>query len=309
MNKKNGVRLVADFGGTRVKYGLVQAGKVIAQSEFDVVNRLSFADQLEPLSSGLFSLLTQNGFALSDCSGFGIGLPTLISADCKRVTRTFEKFEDLVGFDVSAWSKSVFGLSCELENDARAALIGEWRYGAGRGFDHLFMLTLGTGCGTAVILEGNIIRGHSGMAGNMGGHSITHRDGEECWCGSRGCLEAQVASWAIESIARKSKGFSESKLSKLDKVDYRGIFTLAAEGDFLAVSLRDKAIDTWAAVILNGISFFDPQRVIVGGGIMASAAVIIPALQKIVDAQAIQVAAPLQIVSAELGDGAALLGA
>lgn len=303
-----GIRLVADFGGTRVKYGLVRAGKIVDQDSFDVVNRLSFQAQLEPLRSGLIALLVKHDLSLKDCSGLGIALPTLISVDCKSVTRTFEKFEDLVGFDVSAWSAKAFGLSCDLENDARAALIGEWRYGAGCGYENLFMLTLGTGCGTAVVLEGKVIRGFSGMAGNMGGHSITHRDGEVCWCGSRGCLEAQVSSWALDAIARKNSNFADSRLSRVEKVDYRAVFELAEAGDFLAVALRDKAIDTWAAVILNGISFFDPQRVIVGGGIMASASVILPALQKIVDAQAIQVAGRVQIVAAELGDGAALLG-
>lgn len=302
------VRLVADFGGTRVKYGLVRDGAVVDQDNFEVIERLSFAAQCEPLRAGFLKLLEKNGLSLGDCSGLGIGLPTLISADCKSVTRTFQKFDDLVGFDVQAWSLGAFGLACDLENDARAALIGEWQHGAGRGLDNIFMLTLGTGCGTAVILEGKPIRGFSGMAGNMGGHSITHRDGEECWCGNRGCLEAQVASWALDSHARRHDEFSTSKLAELAAVDYRAVFELAQEGDSLAVKLRDKAIDTWAAVILNGISFFDPERVIVGGGIMASADIILPALQKTVDAHAIQVAGPVQIVAAELGDGAALVG-
>lgn len=302
------VRLAADFGGTRVKYGVVRNGVVLAQDNFDVVDRLSFQSHTDLLRDGFISLLDSVDLSLRDCSGVGIAFPTLISANCKRVTRTFQKFDDLVDFDLQKWSQETFGLPCNIENDARAALIGEWKYGAGRGLDDLFMLTLGTGCGSAVVLEGKPIHGHSGMAGNLGGFSITHRDGEEGWNGSRGGLEAQVASWALDGLARKADGFEQSALASLETVDYRAVFTLASEGDTLAIDLRDRAIDAWAAALINAVHFFDPARIIIGGGIMASADVILPALQAIVDKEAIQVAAPVQIVAAELGDGAALLG-
>lgn len=302
------VRLAVDFGGTRVKYGITRDGVVLAQDNFEVIDRLSFAAHAESLREGFESLLAQLGLSLSNCEGLGIAVPCLVSADCKRVTRSFQKFEDLVGFDIQAWSQETFALACDIENDARAALVGEWRYGAGMGMDNLFMLTLGTGCGTAVLLEGRPIRGFSGMAGNLGGHSITHRGGEKCWCGSRGCLEAQVASWALEDLARKEPHFTGSALSQVDEIDYLAVFTLAAEGDALAVQLRDKALDTWAAALINGVHFFDPQKIIISGGIMASADVILPALQRILDEQAIQVAEPAQIVAAGLGDGAALVG-
>ena len=302
------VRLAVDFGGTRVKYGITRDGVVLAQDNFDVIDRLSFAAHTDALHGGFGKLLAELELGLSDCDGLGIALPSLVSADCKRVTRTFQKFEDLVGLDIQGWSQENFGLACDVENDARAMLIGEWRYGAGKGIDNLFMLTLGTGCGTAVVLEGKPIHGFSGMAGNLGGHSITHRVGEKCWCGSRGCLEAQVASWALEDLARKESLFVESALAQADKVDYRAVFTLAEEGDSLAIQLRDKALDTWAAALINAVHFFDPQKIIIGGGIMASADVILPALQQILDEQAIQVIDPVQVVAADLGDGAALVG-
>lgn len=302
------VRLAVDFGGTRVKFGITHDGVVLAQNDFEVIDRLSFAAHTEPLREGFEKLLAELELSLNDCDGLGLAVPCLVSADCRRVTRTFQKFEDLVGFDIQAWSHETYGLACDIENDARAALIGEWRYGAGMGMDNLFMLTLGTGCGTAVVLDGKPIHGFSGMAGNLGGHSITHRGGEKCWCGSRGCLEAQVASWALEDLARKEPRFSGSALSQADKIDYRSVFTLAELGDALAVQLRDKALDTWAAALINGLHAFDPQRIIVGGGIMASADAILPALQQILDQQAIQVAEPVQIVAAVLGDGAALVG-
>ncbi len=302
------VRLAVDFGGTRVKYGIARDGVVLAQDDFDVIDRRSFAAHTVALNKGFEKLLNGLKLELSDCEGLGMAFPSLVSADCKRVTRTFQKFDDLVDFDIQGWSQDTLGLTCDIENDARAALIGEWRYGAGRGMDNLFMLTLGTGCGTAVVLEGRPIRGFSGMAGNMGGHSITHRDGEKCWCGSQGCLEAQVASWALEELARKEPLFGGSSLAKVEQIDYRAVFKHADKGDALAVQLRDKALDTWAAVLINGVHFFDPQKIIISGGIMASADVILPALQKIIDVQAIQVAGPVQIVAAELGDGAALVG-
>lgn len=301
-------RLAVDFGGTRVKYGVVRDGVVLAQDNFEVTDRLSFVAHAEPLRTGLLALLAKLQLVLNDCEGMGIAFPSLVSANSRRVTRTFQKFDDLVGFDLQAWSQEAFGLDCVIENDARAALIGEWYYGAGKGMDDLFMLILGTGCGTAVVLEGRPIHGFSGMAGNMGGHSITHRDSEECWCGNRGCLESQVASWALPNLAKKEDDFSESALAKADKVDYRAVFMLAAEGDQLAIKLKERALDTWAAALINGVYAFDPERIIIAGGIMASADVILPALQQKLDTELIQVKGKVQVVAAELGDSAALLG-
>ena len=107
------VRLAVDFGGTRVKYGITRDGVVLAQDNFDVIDRLSFAVHTDALQGGFEKLLAGLELELSDCEGLGVAFPGLVSADCKKVTRTFQKFEDLVGFDIQGWSQESFGLACQ----------------------------------------------------------------------------------------------------------------------------------------------------------------------------------------------------
>lgn len=302
------VKLVADFGGTRVKYGVVSGGQLLDQGHFDVEDRRNFAVHLPKLKESFLTLLVGLELALEDCIGLGLALPTLVSADRQRVTRTFGKFEDLPNVDIESWSREELGLRYAIENDARAALIGEWRYGAGRGLANLMMVTLGTGVGTAFVLDDEPLYGRDGAAGNLGGHCIVQREGQLCYCGSKGCVEAEVASWALEDRAKSAVNYQQSSLRECSKIDYRAVFTQAKKGDELAGQLTARAMDVWLALILNGIHFASPQKVIIGGGIMASADVILPELQSGIDREAIQTEGKITIAAAELGDGAALLG-
>lgn len=301
------IDLVADFGGTRVKYGLVRGGEVLSQGEFDVVDRERFGPNLGLLRDGFMELLDRGGFGLGDLGAVGLALPVVVSADRERVARTFAKFDDMVGFDFQAWGESEFGVAVRLENDARAALRGECAYGAGGGSENVLMMTLGTGVGTAVMLGGEIFYGCDGSGGNLGGHTVVNREGERCYCGGRGCVEAEVASWALPGRAVREEGYFESFLCGVEKVDYRAVFALARDGDEVALRLRERAVEMWSAVILNFVQGFGLDRVVMGGGIMASAEVILPMVRERVG-PGLVMGGGVEIVAAALGDGAALLG-
>jgi hypothetical protein len=132
-----------------------------------------------------------------------------------------------------------------------------------------------------------------GMAGNLGGRSITHLGTPSTGSAAPGCIEGLVATWALPNRASRMPGFAASPLASASPLDYRAVFTLAADGDPLASRLRDEAIEAWAALTLNLIQSFDPARVILGGGIMASRDVILPALRDFVNRHAVLSSGPV----------------
>jgi glucokinase len=300
--------IAIDFGGTRCKAGLVRGGEIRELRILDTPRHGSLGKMLPELQR-MTEEMTAADASAGPVRAVVWALPCIISPDGKTVVRTFGKFDDAPRLDLTGWARNAMGLPLLLENDARAAAIGEWTCGAGRGVENMVMVTLGTGIGTAVICEGRPLRGRNGMAGNLDGHTATHVGGKTCPCGVDGCLEAQVATWALPEIARSLPGFSDNPLANEPVLDYEAVFRHAADGNPLAIELRDRALAGWAALLVNMIHNYDPERIVIGGGIMKGADAILPVLREKVLKQATQPGGTVEIVAAALGDAAALHGA
>jgi glucokinase len=266
------------------------------------------ADWLRILKQEAEKLCVEAGTGLPEIAGMVWALPMIIDPGLRRATLGFGKFDDAVEEAFVGRAEELFGIPLRLENDARAAAIGEWQAGAGRGVEDLVMITLGTGIGTAAILGGKPLRGRSGMAGNLGGLSLTHLGSPVAGTVAPGCIEGRVATWALPAMAVRLPGFSASPLARSAKLDYAAVFANAAAGDPLACRLRDDAFEAWGALTVNLIQAYDPARVIIGGGIMASGDLILPAVRDFVARHALQAGGPVEIVSGSLGDRAAWLG-
>ncbi len=296
-----------DFGGTRIKVGIVHDGEVLAHDAIAHKHGASLAESM-PRVKELCQAMLAAMVGDPQPEAMVCALPCIVSPDRSRVTRTFGKYDDAPDFDLDAWTQAEMGIPCLLENDARAAAIGEWKCGAGRGVENLAMITLGTGIGTAVICEGRPLFGTHGVAGNLCGHNTVSMDGRECICGLRGCVEAHAATWALPGIARESELFADSSLSSAEVIDYRTVFAEAAQNDQLACELRDNAIDCWSTLVMNLIYQYDPECVVLGGGIMAGKDVILPAIRSRLDKRMPELHRDTKILAAELGDAAALAG-
>jgi glucokinase len=219
----------------------------------------------------------------------------------------FGKFGDASQLDLRAWAMECLGLPLVIDNDARMALIGEWQYGAGRGCDNLAVITLGTGLGASVAIEGRVLRGVHGQAGILGGHLTVRYGGRPCVCGNVGCSEAEASTWMLEKLAREREDFAASPLSREPVVDYAAAFRLAAEGDACAQALTAHSLQVWSVTAVNLIHAYDPEKVVLCGGIMASASVIVPAVQAYVERHAHTPWGRVEVVASALGDEAALL--
>jgi glucokinase len=299
--------LACDLGGTRIKIGVVNAGRVLAQTTEPANSKAGLALALPTLKSAWLRLLGELKLAARDCAGISVAFPSIVDAKSGRILAEYGKYTDATRLDLRAWARHEFDLPLAIENDARMAMVGEWRHGAGRGCDNVAMITLGTGLGTSAVIQGRLLRGQHGQAGILGGHATVRYGGRVCHCGNVGCAEAEASTVFLCEIAAVAPAWDSSSLRKLATLNYAAVFKHAADGDRCALQLREHSLRVWSAVAVNLIHAYDPEIVILGGGIMASATVILPAVENYIHKHAHTPWGKVRVVAGELGDRAALL--
>jgi glucokinase len=218
--------------------------------------------------------------------GIGLAFPGLVNTISKKVISTNKKYDDAPLLNLEEWVQQKWQTSFFMDNDARMAAVGEWKFGAGKGIDNLVAVTLGTGIGSAAIIEGNLLRGKHFQAGILGGHISLNYKGDVCTCGNIGCAEAEASTWNISHKIKNDDLFSKSILALEQNLDFEALFRAARENDTLAIQKKDECISIWATAIINLIHAYDPEMVILSGGILNSKEVIIPSIQKAVDTYA-----------------------
>lgn len=213
-------------------------------------------------------------------------------------------------FPMARALENELGVKAFLENDANAAAVGESWLGASKGCVDSIMVTLGTGVGGGIIVDGKILRGRDGTAGEIG-HISVEPFGAPCGCGSRGCLEQYASASAIVRIAKELEAcFPNSKLNKNSSLAAHDIYKAGAEGDELALEVF-RLTGFYLGVALAGlINVLNPQKIVVGGGASAGWKLFLPHLKRTIDECAYrEPARTAQIAIAELGDDAGLIGA
>ncbi len=308
-NKARPTLLAVDVGGTRIKLGLVRGARLLAQTELDAEPQKGLASALKRIAAKTPALCRRAGVKPSGLAGFGLAFPGIIEPHTERILSTpAGKFDDAKDVDVPKLVGKLLGLKARVCNDANAALAGEWQFGAARGYRSAVMMTLGTGIGASAVIDGVPLRGQHGQAGCLGGHLTANLYGQPCPCGNIGCAESEASTWALPLQARNHPGFARSRLARLKEIDYAALFKLAAHGDALAVELRERSIRVWAVALVNLIHAYDPECVVIGGGIMRSGRVILPRLRRYVAAHAWTPWGRVVIKPAALGNDAGLLG-
>ena len=306
----SGLRALAiDLGGTHATCGLVEDQKIIAYETLDTDRAKSLGAVLPKISQVFRSLVMKNGLVLQDFSGITVGIACLVDSKATRVLATHGKYDDVRGIDLVAWSRDELGLPLRIENDARMALLGESFAGAARGFSDVVMMTLGTGIGGVTMIDGKLLRGRHFQAGCLGGHFPVLFNGRRCTCGGLGCAEAEASGWSLPMVVSGWPGIADSPLSKYSNIGFKELFGEAAAGDRIALDIRDRCLKVWAADAVALIHAYDPEILVIGGGVMQSGDVIIPAIKAHVHQYSWTPWGKVQVQAAELGNNAALLGA
>ncbi len=261
-----------DIGGQTSKLGVVDArGTVLAQT----VIRTDTYDTPEPYIAELAEAVTQvisDAGAEGKVRGIGIGAP-----NGNYYTGTIENAPNL------AWghktvhlaqllSKKMNGLPVALTNDANAAAVGEMTYGAARGMKNFIMITLGTGVGSGIVINGEVVYGHDGFAGELG-HTCAVRDnGRQCGCGKKGCLEAYCSAIGVARTAREWLLLSDepSALRNLTSISSKDVYDAAKDGDALALKVFDFTGRMLGRSFADFVAFSAPEAIVLFGGLARS---------------------------------------
>jgi len=298
-----------DLGGSHATIALVKDDRVLGSRHVSLDSAQPLRPALDLFAEAIRNLLAQLQMDATECEGLAVGFCGLADARIGRVVSTNQKYEDAPSIDFNAWCRQVFDLRFAIENDARMALLGERHAGAARGCDNVVMITLGTGIGGAAMIEGKLLRGKHVQAGCLGGHLPAKVGGRPCTCGAIGCLEAEASGWSLPFLAREWPGFSASKLAGQDTIDFKLLFETADAGDRVAVEILDYCLKVWATGAVGLIHAYDPEKIVIGGGVMRSAAVLLPYIQAYVTQHAWTPWGQVEVVAAQLGNDAGLFGA
>lgn len=298
-----------DLGGTIIKIGLLNGHELIELRRVDAPCDKDVCHAMNVVRDEINSLLSSNGVDSSQLRGVSVAFAGQVDVKNRRVMAVNGKYLGADRFDFIKWAKDNWNTSFFIDNDARMTAIGEWRCGAGRGETDVVVMTLGTGVGSAVIYEGKVMRGKRSQFGSLGGHFTVNHSGRTCTCGNIGCVESEAGSVVLPDIVRGHRDFNDSRLATVPVIDFKSVFTLADAGDRVAVDVRDYCLKVWASAVTTFIHAYDPDAVILCGGIMNSSDVIVPYLRKYIESYAWTPFHKVKIKGSELGDMAGIMGA
>jgi glucokinase-like ROK family protein len=255
-----------DVGGTKVLASLVDGmGSLLGR-----IYRPTIVDSPEATLDGIARVVEQaikeSGVPRQQVQGVGLGLPGLI--DPVRGIGVASVNLNWRDVPVKAELEARLGLPCVIENDVKAAALGEARYGAGKGLESLVFLVIGTGIAAGIVLDNKVYRGPTGMAGEIG-HAKIERDGPPCKCGGNGCFEALASGPAIAArAARKLSSGRPSLLAKAGEgLTAEDVFQAASMGDALAQETAEEVGEYIAFAIQFLALAYDPRVVVLGGGV------------------------------------------
>ena len=290
-----------DIGGTSIKLGIVSSdGEVLARKESIYTDNNDGKSVMQSIVDSIRELLEEQKRNISDFSGIGVCAAGCINSNTGSVMKNGGNVPGWSHTEVCSILRDEFGLPCSLANDANCAVLGEFWKGAAQGAMNVVGITIGTGVGGGVITNGRLLEGAHGYAGELG-HFPTHAGGKKCLCGLRGCYERYASTSALIR-----KAVTEDPDLKSGRV----LFSAAESGDKHALALLDEWIEEIAYGIAGLVHVFDPQLVLIGGGVSAQEKLLIDPLRKKVLSMIMpDFADELEFRRAELGNDAGMIGA
>lgn len=270
-----------DIGGTNTVFGIVDKhGTIIKKGSIKTQENKEVDVYVDVLTTELKKLIDSTGL-YEQIAGIGIGAP-----NANYFMGTIEEPANLPWKGVIPFAKMIsekMGLPTFLTNDANAAAIGEMTYGATRGIKDFIMITLGTGVGSGIVINGQMVYGHDGFAGELG-HVTVERGGRLCGCGKKGCLEAYTSATGVARTAREyvEKYGSETLLSKvsLEEITSKDVYDAAIAGDKVALEIFEYTGTILGEALANFATFSSPKMFVLFGGLAKSGDMIMNPIRK-----------------------------
>lgn len=303
-----------DIGGTNTVFGIVDArGTVLASSSIKTRKHNKFTDYVDDLYEGITKLLEAND-AVGKIHGIGVGAPNA------------NYYSGLIEGNVNLpWESTIplaqtladkFGVPVSITNDANAAAIGEMTYGAARGMKDFIMITLGTGVGSGIVVNGQVVYGHDGFAGELGHVIVRHNNGRLCGCGNNGCLETYcsatgVARTACEFLDARPDEPSLLRNIPQEELTSKDVYDAAVSGDKLAKDVFEFTGTILGAALADFVKFTSPEAIILFGGLAKSGEMLLKPLRDSMEKHQMNIwKGKIKVALSELKEAdAAVLGA
>ncbi|MFZ3172139.1 MAG: ROK family protein [Carboxydocellales bacterium] len=298
-----------DLGGTFIKAALFDLqGNLLTKAKLPTQAEDSPKAIVERIAIMARSLLEEADLTVPELLGLGIGVPG--NHDFATGTVLHSPNLNWHNVPVKAMLESLLPTRIFLDNDANAAALGELWQGAGQGVRHMVMITVGTGIGGGLILNGSVYRGASGSAGEIG-HTILMEGGPRCNCGVKGHLEALTsAPWMVRRLRVALAQGEQSSLADLVDLEAHDIFQAAQAGDPLARQVVADTAKYLGMGLANLVNILNPELIIIGGGVSAAGSLLLDPVREHIQQLALEVpAAKVRVVIAKLGNDAGCYGA
>ena len=302
-----------DMGGTNTAFGIVDArGTVIASSSIKTGKQSKIEDYIDELYTEIHRIMVAND-AEGKINGIGIGAP-----NGNYFTGMIEDVINLpwpTPIPLAQLISDKFGIPCLITNDANAAAIGEMTYGAARGLKDFIMITLGTGVGSGIVVNGQLVYGHDGSAGELGHVIMKRNNGRMCGCGRAGCLEAYCSATGVARTAREFLEIrdEESLLRDYDieTITSKDVYDCAVKGDKLAIDIFNYTGTILGEALADFVTFSSPEAFVIFGGLTKSGDYIMNPIREAFDKNIMKVfKGKVKILISELKESdAAVLGA
>lgn len=263
-----------DVGGQTTKIGVVDArGDILAQTVIRTDTYGADADAyLDALAAAVKGCIKEAGKE-GEIRGIGVGAPNgnYYTGEVSFAPNLAWAAGKAVKF-AEKLSERTDGIPVSLTNDANAAAVGEMTYGAARGMKNFIMITLGTGVGSGIVIDGKVVYGSDGFAGELGHVTVVRNNGRTCGCGRTGCLEAYCSAIGVARTAREWLEMSDepSLLRECDNITSKDVYEAAKEGDKLAIKVFDYTATLLGRTFADFIAFSAPEAIVLFGGLARS---------------------------------------
>ena len=262
-----------DVGGQTSKIGVVDArGDVLVQSVIRTDGHSDAADFVADLAAAIKELVVKAD-KVGQIRGIGVGAPNgnYYTGEIAFAPNLEWAADEAVPFS-RMLSEALGGIPVSLTNDANAAAVGEMTYGAAKGMKAFIMITLGTGVGSGIVINGQVVYGHDGFAGELGHTCAVRHNGRQCNCGKTGCLEAYCSAIGVARTAREWLDMTDepSLLRELEKITSKDVYEAAKEGDALALRVFNFTGAMLGRSLADFIEFSAPEAIVLFGGLARS---------------------------------------
>lgn len=308
-------RIGIDVGGTNVKIALVDGeGKIIYSNSVPTYAQMGYEYTVNNIKQAIRDLMKETNTDAKEIEGIGFDFPGQV--DYKTgIVKLAPNIPGWINVPIAQMIEEEFNIPTRIDNDVRCAALGELKFGAGKGCENFVCITVGTGIGSGLVINGQLVRGAANAAGEIGHIKLQMNGGPICGCGDTGCLEAFASGPSIVAMAQEYlKGGKSTKFREMAGADGEitpYIVAKAAEaGDPVAKRIFE-IVGTYIGMgLVSVINLLNPEKVIIGGGVAAAGDLLLDPIRKTIKERAMVVAGnSVEIVPAELGNSAGVIGA